>query len=271
VGLPGGGAVSDFVSFDWVRGDARIACYRVPEWITGRRPAIVMLHGARRSARYLAGWAARLRASADVYLMDLPAHGRSTPVGSPSIANMAAVLGEAISDTIRDQPVLLVGESVGGLVGFALGGQTPPGTVRAVLALEPLMTTRKWWTWRPDRLAHIRRATLADSPMAAFDESVFGIRPDRVEERIYYDLIGGLQIPAIIAAGDRSLLVPNAVGLPAAFDDVDRFVIERLYPGKADIRVLTGAGHVLVDDAPDACAGLIDEMLQAHFGVRPAG
>lgn len=253
-------------SFDWSHGDARIGCYRVADWITGDRPAVVLVHGALRSAANLASWPAQLRDQADVYLMELPAHGRSTPIDPPSIVNMAAVLGQAIAERIPNPEVLVVGESIGGLVALALAGQPSSGTVRAVLALDPPMTTGKLWTWRLHRLAERREMMRSRPALAAFDREVFGIYPDRFEERIYYDLIGHAQVPVVIAGGDRTALASKAIGAPSVFDEIDRFVISRMYPSHAQIQTIENAGHVLLEDAPDACAGLIRDILEVHLG-----
>jgi pimeloyl-ACP methyl ester carboxylesterase len=257
--------VPELTPLDRNRGEANVAVYAVAEWINGDRPAVLMLHGALRTAANLSSWPARLRDVADVYLMELPAHGASAPIEAPTTGKMATLLSQAIADRIRNDRVLVVGESVGGLVAMAMAGGAAGGPVRAVLAFDPPLTTRKLWAWRRERLAARREMGRRNPALGAFDREVFGVQPDGLDERIYYDLVGDAEVPVVIAAGDQSPFSPNFRGAPSVFDDVDRFVIERLYPGKADVRLLRGCGHVLLEDAPDACADLIVDVLATHL------
>jgi pimeloyl-ACP methyl ester carboxylesterase len=250
--------LSQLVSLDWTRGEARVAFYAAPDWIGGDRPAVLMIHGAHRSAPDLAAWPGLLKDAADVYLVEMPAHGRSTPIETPSVANVAQRLGEAIAETLPGREILVAGESVGGLVALALGGRS---CAASVVAFDPPLSTRKLWAWRAGQLPGRREFMRGRPALAAFDRETFGIVENGLQDRLYYELFGDLTVPALIVAGDLSIFDPLDGHRPAAFNATDRFVIERLYPGKAEIRTIAGAGHLLLEEAEEACADILRQQI----------
>ena len=189
------------------------------------RPVVAFVHGALRNAEVLAHWGEVLKDVADVVLVDLPGHGRSASLMPATIDAMATSVHEALCTALRGRYVLLVGESLGGLVTLAIGGRAEVGPIHGILAADPPLTTAKQWQVADNfRSAMLR--TPEDAFLASFGHEVWGISANKVEERIYYPLIGALRIPAVIATGDIPLLPPRTISdVACLFDDVDRFVV----------------------------------------------
>ncbi|KRB41977.1 hypothetical protein ASE02_03965 [Phenylobacterium sp. Root700] len=215
----------------------------------------------------LTHWADLLAEHADVMLMDLPGHGRSTTAGAASISGMAATLHEAICAGLAGRRVLIMGESLGGTIALSLGGMAELGPIRAVFAADPPVTTGKLWT-----VANAFRRHMGNSAEETFVDRLgretFGITPNGVEELIYYPLIGGLRVPTVIATGDIPLLPPRQLsGVTCLFDPVDQFVARTLYPGKTEIELIANCGHLLLVDAPSACLDIVRRMLAEHLNA----
>lgn len=247
--------------------DTAVIAYALRKWAPeSDRPVVLLLHGSMRNASVLAPWAERLDAEADVVLFDLPGHGRSDPIARASVTGLANQVFMALKAAFPRRRVLLVGESLGGTVALAIGSvaQSP---VKAILAADPPITTAKLWS-----VAQAHRKAMARASPDAFvhrlAREVFGLTPDGVEERIYYPLIGRLQVPTVIATGDVPLLPPRRIsGVTSLFDPVDQFVTRNLYPGKAEIALVPNCGHLVLCDAIDASRALIDRLLAAHVTV----
>lgn len=241
--------------------------YATQESKGSQRPVVVFLHGALRNAAVLLPWVEMLGNVADVVLVDMPGHGRSAPIAPATVPMMAEAIHEALRAALPGRQLLLVGESMGGTIALAIGGQADPAWMRAVFAADPPVTTAKLWS-----VADNFRRLLAKEPnhpfAARFGRDAFGITADDIEELIYYPLIGALRMPALIATGDIRLLPPRRlIGVTCLFDAVDQFVVGELYPDKASIRRLANCGHLLLVDAKDECLALIRELLADHLGL----
>jgi pimeloyl-ACP methyl ester carboxylesterase len=250
---------------------ATVMIYATQPLTGSERPVVVFLHGALRRAELLADWGDRLADVADVVLVDLPGHGESTPIDSGALPVLADIICRTLEEALAGRRVLLVGESVGGTIALAIAGKPDLGPVRAVFAAEPPLTTAKQWS-----VAFNFRAYCVKHPQHAYavvlGRDFFGIMPDGVEERIYYPVLGDLKVPTFIAAGDVPLAPPrNTLGLSTTvWDEVDSFVLETAYPGKAEFVRLADCGHLLLADAPDRCLAIIKRLLAEHVAA-PAG
>lgn len=241
-----------------------IACY-VALTAKVALPVVVLLHGAARNSGVLAHWAARLADVANVVLVDLPGHGRSGASGAASVEAMAEILDEALRKILRGQRALLVGESLGGTVALAIAGRRHMaddggGPIHAVFAADPPLTTGKLWQVQ----GTFRRFLTDDSQpfLARLAEAVFGMSAQGIVERVYYPLVGALDIPAVIATGDIPLHPARRVeGVACLVDAVDAFVLENLYPGKVELVHVPLCGHLLLTDAQDACDSIIRRLL----------
>jgi pimeloyl-ACP methyl ester carboxylesterase len=260
---------AQFKTAAWRTRSGDVAGYVAQAATDLQRPVVVFLHGAGRSSASLVPWGDLLGDVADVVLLDLPGHGKSTPISPSTVSAMGDALHDALQAALPDRQLLLVGESLGGTIALAIGGQADPHWIRAVFAADPPLTTAKLWSVTNSFRRFV--AGNPDHPFGRVSRDAFGITPDDVEELIYYPLVGALRMPALIATGDIRLLPPRQVnGVTCLFDAVDQFVVDQLYPDKARIHRIAGCGHLLLDDARAECLRLIHGLLAEHMTTTSA-
>jgi len=262
--------MAQFTATAWPTRTGAVVVYAAQAPKESQRPVVVLLHGALRNAAVLLPWADLLSEVADVVLVDLPGHGRSATIAPASVVAMADAVHEALKAALPGRQLLLVGESLGGTVALAIGGQADPDWLRAVFAADPPVTTAKLWS-----VADNFRRVIASQPdnpfFARFGRDAFGITPDDIEEIIYYPLVGALRMAALIVTGDIRLLPPRRLnGVTCLFDPVDQFVVANLYPDKARIHRIANCGHLVLTDAKEECLGLIRELLAEHMTAPAA-
>lgn len=262
---------AQFTQGNFRRSGGVLAMHKAHPWGRTELPVVVFLHGALRASEELIEWAAILSEVADVLLVDMPGHRRSSMVDPPSVDKMADVIHEALRAGLAGRRALLIGESLGGLVALRIAGDSGPTPFRAVIAIDPPMTTSKQWTIEMTfkRLMEGGGAT----PLAKFAKEAFGIVEGGHQERVYYPLLSRVHLPLVIATGDVPLMPPRVTTAnehPCVFDPVDRHVIETHYTGRADIRTFEGAGHLLLKDAIEPLRQLIVSMLDQHVSA-PVG
>lgn len=217
--------------------------------------------------------------------IDWPGHGRSAPGLAPTADGYAALLAEVIPQLSRD-PVILLGNSIGGAAALALAARVPhlvralvlcdPGGLAALGPLQRLgigafarffdAGARGSW-WFPPLFAAYYRAVLP--------------RPEAAARREIIVAAGRFTAP-LLAAGWRSFGEPEAdlrdvvsrVTAPVwlAWSQDDRIV-----PFRASARAtarfprhtvtLFPGGHSPFLEAPDAFA----RELAARFDPRPDG
>jgi pimeloyl-ACP methyl ester carboxylesterase len=99
---------------------------------------IVLVHGLGGSHLNWDLLAPKLTARARVLAIDLPGFGMSEPTGRPAtIRSNVAVLARFIRE-VCDRPVVLVGNSMGGLVSILLTARMPP-LVHGLVLLDPAL------------------------------------------------------------------------------------------------------------------------------------
>lgn len=224
------------------------------------RPVLLMIHGALRDSSVLFDWIPLCEPEFDVVFIDLPGHGRSPPNTVVTIESFAANVGDAVNAALGNRNIVVVGESLGGLVALAMEGLHIE-QIRGVIAADPPMTTNKLW--------HVRNAVVnrvASDPANQFWQSfamnIFGIASDgKAHERIYYHLIEQARVPILVLTGDVPLFpIRNCHAVPCLIDDVDRYIISRLAGGIAQFEVVSGCGHVLLVDAKEKCRSIIGKF-----------
>lgn len=102
------------------------------------QPAILLVHGIADNATTWAYVFHGLRHIGDVYAIDLPGFGHSLPPAGQShvgVRSMTALIEAFIAQVIR-RPVLLVGNSMGGWMGFRLA-LTHPDLLVGLVAINP--------------------------------------------------------------------------------------------------------------------------------------
>ncbi|MBI1198284.1 MAG: alpha/beta fold hydrolase [Phenylobacterium sp.] len=234
------------------------------------RPVVLFLHGSLRNSAVLQAWADPIDPVADAVFFDLPGHGQSDAIADMSVRGIATHVAATLRAALGPRRVVLVGESLGGTVAFAVAGMPAADSVAAVLAADPPLTTAKLWSVAQ---AHLRRLHQlpADHYLHGYADKVFGLTRRGLEERIYYPLLGDLRIPTVIAAGDTPLFPPrNMDGSTTIFDAVDEFVTRNLYPGRIEIERIANCGHLVLVEAAQASLAIIMRLLAAHAPPAPA-
>lgn len=224
-------------------------------------PAIVFLHGMGRSSDDLYPWFARLEREADLLFLDLPGHGRSMPIERVDLPGLADHVRAAIVAALPGRRVLIVGESLSGLIALQIGA-TDANLVAGVLAVDPPLVMRK--------LPHLHRslrngAAIVAHPafFEAVAQSVFGSFGEDREDRIYYDLIGRCPAPVMLLTGDVEVFpIRNLDAATCCLDAVDRYVVETFFGGHASFHRKAGAGHLLLVDHPDWCEARLRELAE---------
>jgi pimeloyl-ACP methyl ester carboxylesterase len=105
---------------------------------TGDGPTMVLVHGLGGSHLNWDLLAPRLTSRGRVIAVDLPGFGMSAPHGRPSTirSNVNALAG--FVRTVCDPPVVLVGNSMGGLISILLAARMPE-LVRGLVLLDPAL------------------------------------------------------------------------------------------------------------------------------------
>lgn len=242
----------------------------------GGKPALVLLHGFGGSGRHFGPLAGALGGPARLYLPDLPGHGGSAGVDGKRHARAA---GDAVLATLDEagcRDFHLAGFSFGGAVA-ALVALGAPDRVRSLTLLAPggfgpeiaADTLRRFAAARtPDAL----RAALRDmggpgyAPAAGEIEA---LAQERSDERLHTELAA---IAAAITRDGRQGVIPRSdlarIACPVRVlwgtaDPVLPVSQSRDLPPQFELRLIEGAGHMLVDEARDAVIDALLDSLKA--------
>lgn len=209
----------------------------------GHAPVLVLLHGLGGTAAIWDGWADVLQESwpRRWLALDLPGHGHAPPLRRYSFGSMAAHVAEALPP---GRPVVVLGHSLGGVVGLALSSGWFGAQVTGVVGLGIKVL------WAPDELD--RAAALAARPVGWFD--------DRSEAAARYLKVSGLAglrgvDDAVVARGLREQEGRWRLALdPAAYGVGAPDMAGLLAATKADVVLARGEHDPMVSD--DQLAGL---------------
>lgn len=231
-------------------------------------PVVFMIHGAMRNATHLWEWFEHLPPHLDLVIVELPGHGKAPTQGPFTIDSFAQRIVDVITHHFAGRDIVVVGESLGGLVALALAGRGLP-RIKGALATDPPMSMMKQWPVYVTFMMHNERMAPNDPKRTMFSD-LFGFVDDtNVHEVLYYDLVRAAACPTLILVGDVPLfpgwpLAPRKYN-PSVFDDVDRYVLSLI--GNAHVRLDTihDAGHVLLSlpkpQLLDAVLGFCSDVL----------
>jgi pimeloyl-ACP methyl ester carboxylesterase len=248
-------------------------------------PPIVLLHGVGGSRSNWAFVAPELARTRRVLVVDLPGHGRSSALpAAPGLAPYA----DRVARLIEDEglaPAVVVGHSLGGLVGIRLAGRRPElvrglvlaaaaGITSSTLRAERMLALVGWIQpgrrvsphWRAvARSAALKRAVFghwfAADPAALSADAVEALLVDinlhsdtqsalralaRDDPRADLHLV---QCPVLMLWGAKD----NQLPLDDAFDYARRL--------RAKLRTIADCGHLLVVERPEACLDAIETFL----------
>ena len=239
-------------------------------------PLLVLVHGLGATNRVWDGLIATLDPSWSWFAPDLPGHGESAPLdGGYSFAALA----DATADGLDDRPIVILGHSLGGVVGLELAGAGYGVEVTGVcglgikvrwtdaeiakaaeLAARPVRVfdTRAEAIDRALRVAGLTGLVDPDSPAAtsgvtetdggwrlALDPRAFAVgRPDMPT------LIAAASSPVILAAGEHDPMSP----------------VEHLRDLVPEPVILPGIGHNAQVEQPTALVPILERLRQHPDG-----
>jgi pimeloyl-ACP methyl ester carboxylesterase len=248
----------------------------------GGTPEVVLVHGFAGHGGWWAPVAQRIAATVPVMSVELTGHGDSGRREQYSMTQWADELATAIRTEVDpDRPALLVGHSLGGIVGALALPQVPDRISGLVLvdtvlraprqppenANRPSASRRRSYETLDDAVAHFRLMPqepvadtaalttlarrgahrVADGWQWKLDPAVFrGFGPLDQDAAI-----AALTVPVTVVRGERSGLVDPEVGQVASE------ILGRPVP-QIDI---PGAYHHLMIDHPDEVARIVDRLL----------
>ena len=239
----------------------------------GAGPGLLLLHGLGATGEV---WRGLVDTVGDgwpgpILVPDLPGHGRSRGLARYSFGSLAAALACALEP---GRPVVVLGHSLGGVVGLTLGSGWFGMPVPAVCGLG--MKVR----WTATELA--KAAALAARPA-----TIFATRAEAMDRALRVAGLYGLtpELPSAIthAPAGWQLTLDNAafgVGAPdlagllaacrglvvlAAGENDPMCPAEHLAAFGAPV-LLAGRGHNAHVEDPQALRPLLDELLQAAYG-----
>lgn len=210
--------------------------------LRGDRPLIVMLQGADQLLAVAQPFCAQL-SDCDLILACLPGHNGAPALSSVAVDLFAEAYSEALDRALKGRPFLFVGESLGGVIGMAMGCRPPDGLAR-VIAIDPFLDGDIWpLQWLVSR-------GYVPSVAATFAGS-------------YSHLLDGQKRPLHVVAGDQ-LLGPEEVDpIPSLLRAEDR----KLVDAKAKLSIIHG-GHTLLRDRPGEVASIVRTEASAIWSAR---
>jgi pimeloyl-ACP methyl ester carboxylesterase len=248
----------------------------------GEGPPLLLVHGLGGAAWNFSELAPRLHGRR-LIIPDLPGHGASSPLPAPTLTGFADVLAE-----ILEEPVDVVGHSMGGVVALRLAERHPSLVRRLVLAATAgissstrmaELTIALIGIVQPGRIAGRGVGRVARSRLLR--TFVFGgfevANPDLLTERAVHGFLRGptmhtdalgaglalvaddprqdldrVRCPVLVLWGARDKQVPLVDGFEYA---------RRL---GAPLRVIADCGHLLIGERPDVCARAVLGFSQAR-------
>lgn len=226
------------------------------------RPLLLFLHGALRNKGSLLPIAAAY-ADFDRAFCDLPGHGGSERPLDYSLAEYGSEIASLLRRRFSDRAVVLVGESMGGLIALRTA-LDPRLNIPALVLADPPLTCSKQWALRAT-LRQMAREGRTVRALSDLSEPLFGMSEsgEVIGERHYYRLLDELQIPCLVLTGSEPLFPARTadVRVPCCLDEFDLYLLRRLYPDRVSIRRIEDCGHTLLVEKPEASADAIRDFL----------
>lgn len=194
-------------------------------------PAVLLIHGAMRAANDLFDFGQRIK---NCVYGHLPGH--SVPnLTEMSVDAWSKAFAVAAAEFFQERPVLVVGESLGGLVAIGIA-RFPIARIHHVVAIDPPLSPMPW--------------PLATAALTPSIRSLF--------EHDHWPLLEAARIPVTIVAGSEDLgQQRDADRSPSLMSDIDK----RRASIMSTLHVIPG-GHLLLQENPDACEQILLQLMQ---------
>jgi pimeloyl-ACP methyl ester carboxylesterase len=217
---------------------------RLRATVVGDGPPVVLLHaGGERRTVWQPVQVALAAGGFRTLAVDQRGHGESSGSRSDGLPALAADVRALVR--VAESPVVLVGSSLGGMaIILAVGDEAIGDMVRAVCLIDvvpapdPSRAQRYLAASSDDRTGDMSRSPIAEDVLA--------------HAQALEAATTRMTMPTLLVRGTSS---PVTLAV-----DVLRFV--QLVP-HASVRHITGAGHLVAREAPDALSGVLLEFLGA--------
>lgn len=256
---------------------------RITHGVPTDRPPLVIAHGLFGSGRNWGAIARRLSESADarqVVAVDMRNHGDSPADPVHDYEALAGDLAGVLADVAPDGRVDLLGHSMGGKAAMMLALTRPERLRRLVVAdMAPVPYAHSQMPYVEAMaavdLATVRRRGDADAALAvsvpdrglrAFLLQSLALSPEGARWKLNLEALAD-QMPRIMAFPDAGRAFDGPALFVTGADSSyvrpeHRARIQALFPA-ARFQAITGAGHWLHADAPDAFAAAVIDFLDA--------
>ncbi len=223
-----------------------------------QRPLLLFLHGALRNKTVLLP-IAPVYADFDCAFCDLPGHGGSERPLDYSLADYGNEIASLLRKRYSNRAVVLVGESMGGLIALRTA-LDPRLNIQALVLADPPLTCSKQWALRAT-MRQMAREGRSVRALADLSEPFFGMSEtgEVIGERHYYRLLDELQLPCLVLTGSEPLFPARTADtrVPCCLDEFDLYLLRRLYPDRVSIRRIEECGHTLLVEQPEVSADAI--------------
>jgi pimeloyl-ACP methyl ester carboxylesterase len=221
--------------------------YWVSESAVGsRQSAVVLVHGANDQAGTWCTVAPTLAQKHRVFMLDLPGHGESAPKEGPiPISLIVERLEAVIDDAVGNDPVTLVGNSLGGWISMLYALKHPTRVERLVLEASgglarplavPIVAHTREEAIPILRAVHGPQYEPQEWVIEALLQRASGSPMLRLTELLEHDIeprLGQIAVPSTLIWG-----ADDGV-LPMSYAEALRDAIPN-----ADLRVIEGAAHI---------------------------
>ena len=196
----------------------------------------------------------------------MPTHGQAPGIDDLTVEGIARVFTAALEAAFPGRPVVVAGESIGGLVALSMAGGL--STAVSCVAFDPPFTTAKLWPVYAN--LEFRLTDPAFSVNEDFLLEIFGARIGRgVEDKSYFHLLDRTTIPIHVVTGDIPLMPPRELPRPPALIDENDKAVLRTKPN-VTLHIVPGIGHLLLTDAEERCLTLLEQGAAAALSRQGA-
>lgn len=264
---------------------------RLVEWGRPMRPVVLFLHGGGQTSSSWELVAQSLSSDARCIALDLPGHGESEWLQDAwyRATVIANVVGDALA-TVDVQPDVVVGASLGGLVGACLASRNRSVRALAMLDVGPeslgrgIEAIRRFLERASGRSSieeYVREArrfnprrsseTLRFSLKANLRRTADGLLTWKYDPRVFEPLepmvltdekaalraaMARLKCPVLIVRGEASEILTRAETISMAESSAKVEAVEVL-----------GAGHTVHGDQPASVVWALGTFMQRHVGL----
>ena len=182
-------------------------------------PAVVLVHGLGGSHLNWDLFAPLLNEHARVWALDLPGFGRSEPDGRTASVSANAAALQRFLDEVVGEPVILIGNSMGGMLSILATGERPeavaglvlldpaiPGPRRALDPLVALMFAVYAVPFLGERFLRMRRNKTTELARVREMLSLCGVDPETVPPEVIERSVTLLQERKDVDGMDRAFL-----------------------------------------------------------------